>query len=101
MNRHFVRNRIGSVADLAVQAPQLYQLATRLASQRRRRRSAIMLRRAGWLGAGLALGAGLTTLLTPSSGAEMRHRLSARAQRVRNYVAPKHNGSGAARAERP
>jgi hypothetical protein len=101
MNRDLVRTRIGSFADLAAQAPQLYQLVSRVGAQRRRRRTARVLQRAGWLGAGVALGAGLTTLLTPTSGAEMRHRLSARAQRVRNYVAPRHDGSGAARADRP
>ncbi len=94
MNRHLVGPRLGSFADLAAQAPQLYQLVSRVGAQRRRRRTARVLQSAGWLGAGLALGAGLTTLLTPSSGAEMRHRLSAHAQRVRDYVTPRPNGPG-------
>ena len=98
MNNDPVRNRIGSLADLAAQAPNLYQLMNRVGAQRRRRRAASVAERAGWLGAGLALGAGVATLLTPNTGAEMRRRLSARAQRVREYVAPKSNG--AARQER-
>lgn len=98
MNTHTVRNRIGSLADLAAQAPNLYQLVSRVSAQRRRQRASRVAQRAGWLGAGLALGAGLTTLLTPSTGPEMRRRLSARAQRVREYVASKSNG--AARKER-
>ncbi len=99
MNNHPLRNRIGSLADLAAQAPSLYQLMSHVGAQRRRNRAARVAQRVGWLGAGLALGAGLTTLLTPSTGAEVRRRLSARAQRVREYVAPKSNG--AARTERP
>jgi hypothetical protein len=98
VNQHPVRDRIGSLTDLALQAPQLYQLVSRVGAQRRRRRTALAVRRAGWLGAGLALGAGLTTLLTPRSGPEVRHRLAARAQRVREYVAPKK--PPAARTER-
>jgi hypothetical protein len=93
MNHHLVRDRIGSLADLAAQAPQLRQLMGRIGAQSRRRRAARVAQRAGWLGAGLALGAGLTTLLTPRTGAEMRRRLSARARRVREYVAPKHAGA--------
>lgn len=98
MNTHHVRSRIGSLADLAAQAPNLYTLVSRVSAQRRQQRAGRVAQRAGWLGAGVALGAGLTTLLTPSTGAEMRRRLSARAQRVREYVAPKSNG--AARNER-
>jgi hypothetical protein len=93
MNQHPVLDRIGSLADLAAQAPRLHQLISRSGAQRRRRREAHVARRAGWLGVGLALGAGLTTLLTPRTGAEMRQQLSARARRVRDYVAPKGNGA--------
>ncbi len=98
MNDHRSRNRFVSLADLAVQAPQLYQLLSRVGLQRRRQRAARVARHAGWFGAGIALGTGLTTLLTPSTGPEMRRRLSARAQQVRDYMAPKSNG--AARKER-
>lgn len=99
MNRHPVRNRVSSLAALAAQAPNLYRLVNRVGAQRRRRRAASFAERAGWLGAGLALGAGVATLLTPKTGAEMRHRLSARAQRVRAYVAPRSNGDAC--EERP
>jgi hypothetical protein len=98
MNNHLVRNRIGSLADLAAQAPGLYHLVSRVGAQRRRRRAPGVAERAGWLGVGLALGAGVATLLAPNTGAETRRRLSARAQRVREYVAPK--GNGAAPVER-
>lgn len=99
MNQHPVRNRIGSLAELAAQTPQLHQLMSLIGAQRRRRRASHLAQRASWLGAGLALGAGLTTLLTPRTGAEMRHQLSARARRLRDYVAPKANG--AARQDQP
>jgi hypothetical protein len=98
MNDHRIRNRFVSLADLAVQAPQLIQLARRMGVQRRRQRAARAARQAGWFGAGIALGTGIATLLTPSTGPEMRRRLSARALQVRDYVAPKSNG--AAREER-
>jgi hypothetical protein len=91
MNDHGIRNRFASLADLAVQAPQLYQALSRVGVHRRRQRAARAARQAGWFGAGIAVGTGLTTLLTPSTGPEMRRRLSARAQQVRDYVAPKSN----------
>ncbi len=94
MNNHVVRDRIVSLADLAVsQAPQVYQLLNRVGLQRRRTRAARVAQRAGWFGAGIALGTGLATLLTPSSGPEVRRRLSSRARRVRDYVAPRSNGA--------
>ena len=93
MNDHRIRNRIVSLADLAVQAPQLVQLLGRVSGQRRKQRAARVARHAGWFGAGVALGTGLTTLLTPNTGQEMRKRLSSRAQQVRDYVAPKSNGA--------
>lgn len=97
MNDHHVRNRILSLADLAAQqAPQLYHLLGRIGEQRRRRRQAMhFAQRAGWFGAGVVVGTGLATLFTPNSGPEMRRRLSSRAQRVREYVAPKGNGAAA------
>lgn len=91
MNNHPVRNRILSLADLAAQAPIVFQLLKRVGLQRRRARAARVAQRAGWFGAGIAVGTGLATLLTPNSGPEMRRRLSSRARRVREYVAPKNN----------
>jgi hypothetical protein len=73
----------------------MYQLLSRVRFDRRRTRAARLAQSAGWFGAGLAVGTGIATLLTPNSGPEMRRRLSKRAQRVRNYVAPKHNGGAA------
>jgi len=99
MNDHHVRNRIVSLADLAAQAPQLYQLLSRIGLQRRRRRQVVRVaQRAGWFSAGVVVGTGLATLLTPSSGRETRQRLSAQARRVREYVAPKGNGAAAGEA---
>ena len=92
MNNHRIRNRLGTLTDLAAQAPQMYQLLSRVRLDRRRTRAARLAQSAGWFGAGVAVGTGIATLLTPNSGPEMRRRLSKRAQRVRDYVAPKHNG---------
>jgi hypothetical protein len=91
MNDHRARNRIVSLADLAAQAPSVYQLLNRSGALRRRRR-ARALQRAGWFGAGVAVGSGIATLLTPRSGPEVRRRLSDGARRARDYVAPKHDG---------
>ena len=88
MNDHRIRNRFVTLADLAAQAPQMYQLLNRVGLQRRRTRAVRAAQSAGWFGAGVALGTGIATLLTPNSGPEMRRRLSKRAQRVRDYVAP-------------
>lgn len=99
MNDHPVRNRIVSLADLAAQAPQLYQLLSRVGLQRRRRRQAVRVaQRAGWFSAGVVVGTGLATLLTPNSGRETRQRLSSQARRVREYVAPKGNGAAVGEA---
>jgi len=89
MNSHPVRNRIVSLADLAAQAPAVYQLLDRVGLQRRRRRAARMAQRAGWFGAGIALGTGLATLLTPSTGPELRRRLREYARTVGNGSAHK------------
>ena len=90
MNDHRVRNRVFSLADLAAaQGPQLYQLLNRIGNMRRRRRAARIAQSAGWFGAGVAVGTGLAALLTPESGPEIRRRLSSRARRVRDYVAPR------------
>jgi hypothetical protein len=97
MTNHIVRDRIVSLADLAVsQAPQMYQLLNRVGLQRRRTRAIRVAQRAGWFGAGIAVGTSLATLLMPNSGPEMRRRLSTRARRVREYVAPKTNGGAPA-----
>jgi hypothetical protein len=98
MNDRRVRNRIVSLADVAAQAPNVYHLLNRLGAQRRRRRAAQTARSIGWFGAGIAVGTGLAALFAPNSGAETRRRLSVRARRVRDYVAP--SGNGAAREER-
>jgi hypothetical protein len=99
MNDHRIRNRFVTLADLAAQAPQMYQLLNRVGLQRRRHRATRVAQSAGWFGAGVALGTGIATLLTPESGPEMRRRLSKRAQRVREYVAPRANGDAAEKAQ--
>lgn len=99
MNMPLTRNRISTLADLASQVPNAYNLVSRVQSYRRRQRALGFAQRAGWFAAGMAVGSGLTTLLAPNSGAEMRRRVQAGAHKVREYVAPK--GNGAARAEAP
>jgi hypothetical protein len=103
MNDHRVRNRIFSLADLAAaQGPQLVQLLSRIGGMQRRRRAARIARSAGWFGAGVAVGTGLAALLTPESGPEIRRRLSSRARRMREYVAPRApsgNGAGPGEAQ--
>jgi hypothetical protein len=97
MNDSSTRNRIVSLADLVAQAPSVYQVLNRVARQLRRRRAARVAQSAGWFGAGIAVGTGLVALLTPNGVREARHRLSSRARRVREYLAPQE--SGAARTE--
>ena len=99
MNDHRIRNRFVTLADLAAQAPQMYQLLNRVGLQRRRTRATRVAQSAGWFGAGVALGTGIATLLTPESGPEMRRRLSKRARRVRDYVAPRENGEATEKAQ--
>lgn len=94
MNGHTARNGILSLANLAAsQAPTIYQLLNQIGLQRRRARAIRMAQRAGWFGAGIAVGTSLATLLTPNTGPEMRRRLSSRARRVRAYVAPPKGGA--------
>jgi hypothetical protein len=88
MTNHLVRNRFSSLAGLAAQAPHMYDLLYRVGLQRRRNRAARMARNAGWFGAGLAVGAGLSSLLSQGGGQQLRERLSTQARRVRDYVAP-------------
>ncbi len=78
---------LGSLTDLAVQAPHFYELANTVGQFRRRRRAEHIARRLGWLGAGALVGAGVAALVTPKSGAEIRRRISDQAGRVRDYVA--------------
>jgi hypothetical protein len=87
------RNRIASLADLVAQAPSVYQVLDRVARQLRRRRAARVAQSAGWFGAGIAVGSGLAALLTPDGVREARHRLSSRARRVREYLAPQESGA--------
>jgi hypothetical protein len=89
MTDHSIRNRIGTLAGLAAtQAPHVYDLLHRVGLQRRRNRAANVARSAGWFGAGVAVGAGLTSLLSNGGGQQLRERLSTQARRVRDYVAP-------------
>jgi hypothetical protein len=98
MNDHRILNRFASLADLAAQVAQRDQLLDRIGLQRRRTRTVRLAQSAGWFGAGVAVGTGIAALLTPNSGPELRRRLSSRAQRVRNYVAPKENSRAPATA---
>ena len=93
MSNQILRNTIGSLAELANQAPHLYEVLGQVGSIRRRQRASRAAHAAGWLGAGLVVGAGAAMLLSPKSGPWMRSRLSAEAQRLRDYVAPRKNGA--------
>lgn len=93
MSNQIVRNSIGSLADLANQAPHIYKMLSHVGGLRRRQRTARIAQHAAWLGAGLVLGAGLTTLFSPTTGAQVRRRLSDQAKRVRGYIAPAINGA--------
>jgi hypothetical protein len=92
MNDHSIRNRFSSLAGLAAQAPQMYDLLHRVGLQRRRNRAARMARSAGWFGAGVAVGAGLSSLLSQGGGQQLKERISTQARRVRDYVAPAEHG---------
>lgn len=89
MSNHVVRNSLASIAELANHAPDLYKMLSQVAGQRRRQRTARLLQNGAWLGAGLVVGAGLATLLSPTTGAQVRHQLATRAERVRRYIAPR------------
>jgi hypothetical protein len=82
------RTTMNSLATLAAHAPSAAELLRWVGLQRRRTRVARLAQGAGWFSAGVALGGGLALLLTPQNGAEMRRRLGAQAQRVRDSVAP-------------
>jgi hypothetical protein len=81
---------------LAAYAPSMYELWGRFGRQRRRHRAARVAQSAAWFGAGIAVGSGLATMLTPNS--EMRRRLTTSARRMREYLAPG-NGSAAEHEE--
>jgi hypothetical protein len=88
MNDHPFRNRFSTIAGLAAQAPHMYDLLHRIGLERRRARASQVARSAGWFGAGLAVGAGLSSLLSQGGGQQLRERLGEKARRVREYVAP-------------
>lgn len=100
MSNQILRNTIGSLAELASQAPHLYEMVSQVGSLRRRQRVNRAVRAAGWLGAGLVVGAGAAMLLSPKSGPWMRQRLSAEALRLRDSVAPRKNGAADGAMER-
>ncbi|MEZ4282739.1 MAG: YtxH domain-containing protein [Myxococcota bacterium] len=81
------RDWIGSLTDLALQAPDFYRIANAVGQLRRRRRAERLARGVGLLGAGALVGAGVAALLTPKTGPEIRRRISDQAGRVRDYVA--------------
>lgn len=93
MANHTLRKSIRSLAVLAARAPQLQEVFGRLGDHRRRRRAGNVARQAGLLGAGLVLGAGLTTLFAPVTGEKVRQRLSERATRIRESIAPRAEGA--------
>jgi hypothetical protein len=83
-----LRHSLHVLSDLAARAPRFDGIVS-TAGQRRRRRTKRVAREAGWLGAGLVLGAGLTSLFTPNTGAEVRKRLSDQGMRLREFIASK------------
>jgi len=86
MNRRHTIMTIANLANLASRAPIAYELLHRIGLERRRSRAIRAASCAGWIGVGMAVGSGLTLLLTPRTGAEMREHLSDRAKRARDYV---------------
>ena len=75
-----------TIANFASHAPKAYELLQRIGLERRRSRTIRVASCAGWIGVGMAVGSGLTLLLTPRSGREMREQLGERAKRARDYV---------------
>jgi hypothetical protein len=76
-----------TVANFASYAPKTFELLHRVGLERRRSRAIRVASCAGWIGVGMAVGSGLTLLLTPRSGPEMREHLGEHAKRARDYVA--------------
>jgi len=77
---------IANLANLASRAPRAHELLHRIGLERRRSRAIRAASCAGWIGVGMAVGSGLTLLLTPRTGAQMRGQLRERAKRARDYV---------------
>src|SRR4030095_3565619 len=77
---------LANLANLASRAPIAYEALHSTALERRRSRAIRAASCAGWIGVGMAVGSGLTLLLTPRTGAEMRGHLGERAKRARDYV---------------
>jgi hypothetical protein len=77
---------IANLANLASHAPKAHELLHRIGLERRQSRAIRVASCAGWIGVGMAVGSGLTLLLTPRSGPEMREHLGQRAKRARDYV---------------
>ena len=86
MNRRHTIMTIANLANLASRAPIAYELLHRIGLERRRSRAIRAASCAGWIGVGMAVGSGLTLLLTPRTGPEMREHLGERAKRARDYV---------------
>jgi len=86
MNRRHTIMTIANLANLASRAPIAYELLHRIGLERRRSRAIRAASCAGWIGVGMAVGSGLTLLLTPRSGPEMREHLGEHAKRARAYV---------------
>jgi hypothetical protein len=61
-----------TIANLTSLAPKAYGVLHRLNLAHRRSRASRVASRAGWIGAGMAVGSGLTMLLMSRSGPEMR-----------------------------
>jgi hypothetical protein len=75
-----------TIANLASRAPKAYGVLHRLNLAHRRSRASRVASRAGWIGAGIAVGSGLTLLLMSRSGQEMREYLGERATRARDHA---------------
>jgi len=86
MNRRHTIMTIANLANLASRAPIAYELLHRIGLERRRSRAIRAASCAGWIGVGMAVGSGLTLLLTPRTGREMREHLGEHAKRARDYV---------------
>jgi hypothetical protein len=80
------RNAIHALSALAPYAPSASHMLGWVGLEPRRSpltRFAVGL---GWFSLGAALGGGLTLLLTPQSGRELRHMLRPEARRAARYV---------------
>ena len=75
-----------TIANLAGLALRTDAVLHRIGLELRRSRAIRVASRAGWIGVGMAVGSGLTLLLTPRTGREMREHLGEHAKRARDYV---------------